>query len=341
MNINFPRCLSCPSCKASQLKPHAFKSQGNEIETGIIICSSCRNWYPVIEFIPIVSVNPLLVDDAKKQIQTAWASAFDFSKTSNQDRRLSSEELKLQQHQIEHYTEEAVHYDHEISDTIFWKSLVSNTIRSWADSQNRLGGTILEVGCGTGTTTIQLLQAGHSVVALDICFTTVKRALQKIESLNLQTKPDFLVTEAETLPFPDRSFRTAIFTGVLHHVSKPDQVVKEIGRILTQDGIVYGYENNASMFRFLFDLLMRVCRLWHEEAGPHATISSEEIKQWGQGGQLEILTKSTVFLPPHFFNLFPLGVSKKMLSATDGLFRLIPVMRNHGGLIVISGKKIN
>ena len=43
--------LACPICKHHPLELMAFEEK-EEIEEGILICSSCGRWYPIIETIP-------------------------------------------------------------------------------------------------------------------------------------------------------------------------------------------------------------------------------------------------------------------------------------------------
>lgn len=43
--------LACPMCKHHPIDLLAFE-EAEEIETGILTCSSCGRWYPIIEGIP-------------------------------------------------------------------------------------------------------------------------------------------------------------------------------------------------------------------------------------------------------------------------------------------------
>jgi uncharacterized protein YbaR (Trm112 family) len=43
--------LACPICKHHPLDLKVFK-EGKEIEEGIMLCSECGRWYPIIETIP-------------------------------------------------------------------------------------------------------------------------------------------------------------------------------------------------------------------------------------------------------------------------------------------------
>ena len=43
--------LACPICKHHPLELHIFEEK-DEIVEGLIVCTSCNRWYPIIEEIP-------------------------------------------------------------------------------------------------------------------------------------------------------------------------------------------------------------------------------------------------------------------------------------------------
>jgi uncharacterized protein YbaR (Trm112 family) len=53
--------LACPIDKAYPLELHVFE-EGEEIVSGIIICSKCNRWYPIIDEIP-----HMLPDDLREE----------------------------------------------------------------------------------------------------------------------------------------------------------------------------------------------------------------------------------------------------------------------------------
>ena len=53
--------LACPMDKAYPLELHVFE-EGDEIVSGIIICSKCNRWYPIIDEIP-----HMLPDDLREE----------------------------------------------------------------------------------------------------------------------------------------------------------------------------------------------------------------------------------------------------------------------------------
>lgn len=52
--------LACPICKHHPLDLQVFKESG-EINEGILVCDSCKRWYPIIDDIP-----HMLPDDLRK-----------------------------------------------------------------------------------------------------------------------------------------------------------------------------------------------------------------------------------------------------------------------------------
>lgn len=55
--------LACPICKYYPLDLHVFEEK-DEIVEGLIVCSKCLRWYPIIEEIP-----QMLPDDLRSQTE--------------------------------------------------------------------------------------------------------------------------------------------------------------------------------------------------------------------------------------------------------------------------------
>ena len=53
--------LACPIDKAYPLELHVFE-EGDEIVSGMIVCSKCNRWYPIIDEIP-----HMLPDDLREE----------------------------------------------------------------------------------------------------------------------------------------------------------------------------------------------------------------------------------------------------------------------------------
>ena len=52
MNINHIKYLVCPKCSKSLELKRKKVNENNNIESGILICISCKSQYPIIRYIP-------------------------------------------------------------------------------------------------------------------------------------------------------------------------------------------------------------------------------------------------------------------------------------------------
>ena len=97
--------------------------------------------------------------------------------------------------------------------------------------------TLLDAGCGDGSLLHALNQEGHlskkSVYALDVAF----ERLQIVQEINKDLI--CVIGSACDIPVADNSIDLFVSTQVIEHVLDDDAMVKEIRRILTDDGTVY------------------------------------------------------------------------------------------------------
>ena len=85
---------------------------------------------------------------------------------------------------------------------------------------------------------------------------------------------------------------------------------------------------------------MCISRLWVEEAGNHPLISKSELKNWAKKVNIEVKIKSSVFFPPHLYNLLGFENAKKLIAFSDKILNRMPfVKKNMGGILIIQGKK--
>ncbi len=96
------------------------------------------------------------------------------------------------------------------------------------------GKKVLEIGCGMGTHAQMLAQTGADVIAVDLT-TQATRMTQRRLAL-YHTPGTICQTDAESLPFPNRSFDFVWSWGVIHHSRNTEQCVREINRVLRPHG---------------------------------------------------------------------------------------------------------
>jgi ubiquinone/menaquinone biosynthesis C-methylase UbiE len=105
----------------------------------------------------------------------------------------------------------------------------------------RIGMNILEIGAGTGKTTVdaglcRLVGSHGSVVAFDRSVVFLRRLAEKCRQRDIQNV-QCLQGMAENLPFPDNSFDASIDAHTLHFTDAP-QVVAEMARVTKPGGFI-------------------------------------------------------------------------------------------------------
>jgi ubiquinone/menaquinone biosynthesis C-methylase UbiE len=95
---------------------------------------------------------------------------------------------------------------------------------------------LLEVGCGGGALLHEALKSGCRASAIDHSPDMVRLATEKNQESIRQGRLKIAISEADSLPFPDKTFTCAIMTGVLGFLPDPLRVFKEVCRVLANGG---------------------------------------------------------------------------------------------------------
>ena len=98
------------------------------------------------------------------------------------------------------------------------------------------GGSMLDIACGTAEILTRL--AGKfpeaSFAGIDMTAGMVEKAKEKTQQLS-----NVSITHgtSEKLPFPDAFFDVVLISDALHHMARPESVVREVRRVLKNDGL--------------------------------------------------------------------------------------------------------
>jgi len=101
------------------------------------------------------------------------------------------------------------------------------------------GKTILDIGAGSGgKTTFYALNGAKRLTGIDMEEGFIRQARDFASSRNANNI-DFIVANAEEMPFQDASFDMCVMNDVFEHLSKPEVVLKEVNRVLKPNGKVF------------------------------------------------------------------------------------------------------
>jgi 2-polyprenyl-3-methyl-5-hydroxy-6-metoxy-1,4-benzoquinol methylase len=99
--------------------------------------------------------------------------------------------------------------------------------------------SVLELGCGTGYFTKELVKTGGRITAIDISDDLLSLAKQAVRSGNCE----FRIENAYDMNFSDGSFDSVVGSSVLHHLEL-DDALSECYRVLKPGGSMYFTEPN-------------------------------------------------------------------------------------------------
>lgn len=106
-----------------------------------------------------------------------------------------------------------------------------------------VSGKVLDVGTGTGKN-LPYYPAGVELVGIDISPKMLAKAKTRAEKLGLDV--ELQVMDVENLQFPDRTFDFIVVTFVFCSVSDPVRGLRELARVLRDDGTILLLEHVRS-----------------------------------------------------------------------------------------------
>lgn len=118
------------------------------------------------------------------------------------------------------------------------KYFVEPHIPPFADFPAWAGKSVLEIGCGIGTDTMNFARAGARVTAVDLSGESLRLARQRAEVFGLTDRISFFQGNCEELDrlVPTQSFDLVYSFGVLHHTPHPDRAIAALRPFLSPEG---------------------------------------------------------------------------------------------------------
>jgi phosphatidylethanolamine/phosphatidyl-N-methylethanolamine N-methyltransferase len=128
------------------------------------------------------------------------------------------------------YARWAPFYDFVFSGTLFDRGR-----RAAIKAADRIGGTILEVGVGTGISLTDY-SAANRIVGIDLSEQMLQKAKARVSQLALTHVVQLEVMDAERLSFPDDSFDVVVATYVVSTCPNPEAALDEFARVVKPGG---------------------------------------------------------------------------------------------------------
>lgn len=181
------------------------------------------------------------------------------------------------------------------------------------------GERVLDLGCGPGRHSWYVCKLDHcSVYAVDYDLESLQKAKYMLGMMDADNETKGLWTvlqgNALTLPFSDKSFDKIVCSEVLEHVLDDDHAVKELFRVLKDDG-----ELAVSVPTYLPETIFwKISEAYHTNPGGHIRIYKER-------QLVELLTRNS-------FNVYAIRY-KHAFHSVYWLLRCLFGVRNEKALI--------
>lgn len=150
------------------------------------------------------------------------------------------------------------------------KALMNNPVRAFVQKHHeaaimeRLGGRcdgkkVMEIGCGRGVGTEIIFErfGAGEVHAFDLDPKMVKIARRRLAKFG-QQKLRLSVGDAERIDAADNSYDAVFDFGIIHHIPKWEDAVKEVARVLKPGGKFYFEEvTKKALGRWLYRTFLK------------------------------------------------------------------------------------
>lgn len=176
---------------------------------------------------------------------------------------------------------------------------------------------VLDVGCGDGTYTIELYDRGcpSMMEGADIA----EAAVEAARTLAGERKIQFRIGNAYELPYAPDAFDIVCFRGVLHHMDRPADAMKEGLRVAPT--IVVIEPNGYSLARKVLERVSRYHREHNEKS-----FSPRQLRKWVRGMDGEITAELFAGLVP----VFASDRAARVLKAIEPFLEATPIARAAG-----------
>lgn len=117
-------------------------------------------------------------------------------------------------------------------------------------------GKLLEIGCGSGWSTLMFKNAGLNVTGMDL-------HSGPLEAAAFDSSLNYLQGDSQKIPFPDSQFDAVSMHDVLEHVPNPALALEECFRVIKSGGrlIIVGPNLLSFLTNFYFSVIVTVQKI--------------------------------------------------------------------------------
>lgn len=275
MRIGLLKYIGCPCCHAalscfpsgprSLPDAEARESAGREpadqeIREGVLVCPSCRRFFPIVDFLPELLPDSLRDWDRDIQKLEAWKGlipAAEIPGLLEKARSIARTPQPGAGRGLDHKKAE-IGIKEKVSDPDFFgpgylspfnphnTEFSMHLIRRFGNVLPLLdakrGGVVLDVGAGYAWTTEWLAKMGVAAIGIDICRTYLEIGIRRMGT----PLPHLVIGDIEHLPLQDGCLDAVLCFDAFHHIPDRARALAQLVRALGSGGRIAMAEPGGS-----------------------------------------------------------------------------------------------